>query len=96
MFIHIGDDQVIRAEEIVAMIDQQYVHSSSINEEMIEHEEELQEDLSLDDDVTKSIIITTDSIYYSSLSILTLKKRSSMISTLDHLDDYSNGDSFDD
>ncbi|SEO40286.1 protein of unknown function [Amphibacillus marinus] len=95
MFIHIGDDQVIRSEEIIAMIDQQYVESSSINEEMIEFIEEQEESLELDGDVTKSIIITTESVYYSPLSIMTLKKRASMISTISNLDDYTDSDMFD-
>jgi len=37
----------------------------------------------------KSVLITTDQIYYSTLSIATLTKRSSMLNTIDKLDDYS-------
>ncbi|WP_017471604.1 extracellular matrix regulator RemB [Amphibacillus jilinensis] len=95
MFIHIGDDQVIRSDQIIVMIDQQYVASSSINEEMIEHQEEVEDMPQLDHDLTKSIIITKDHVYYSPLSILTLRKRASMISTLSHLDDYTDSDTYD-
>lgn len=40
MFIHIGDNHLINSEDIIMMIDQQYVDSSSINGEMIEHQKE--------------------------------------------------------
>ncbi|WP_067840371.1 extracellular matrix regulator RemB [Amphibacillus sediminis] len=92
MFIHIGDDQVIRSDDIIAMIDQQYIASSTINEELIENHEEQEEAEELDSEVTKSIIITKDCVYYSPLSIATLKKRASMLSTLSHLDDYTDSE----
>jgi hypothetical protein len=34
-------------------------------------------------------MITKDFVYYSTLSVTTLKKRASMISTIDKLDDFS-------
>ncbi len=38
----------------------------------------------------KSVVITNDYLYLSTLSVATLKKRASMISTISKLEDYSN------
>ena len=88
MFIHIGDNHLINSEDIIMMIDQQYVDSSSINGEMIEHQKE-KDRISTIDDRTKTIVITRDDIYYSPFSILTLKKRSSLQAMIEHLNDYT-------
>jgi len=75
------------------MIDQQYIESSTINGEMVEYQEEQEEHFDMKDQ-TKTIIITKDSVYDSPFSILTLKKKSSLEITLDHLDDYTDSDTF--
>lgn len=93
MFIHIGGDNVIRSEDVVAIIDQQFIASSTINDEMITNQRKANNVLDLQDEEAKAIVITNGSIYYSPLSVLTLKKRASMISTISKLDDYS--DAFD-
>ncbi len=95
MFIHIGGDNVIRSEEVVAIINQQFVSSSTINDEMITNQDEANNILDLHEEETKSIVITTEQIYYSPLSVLTLKKRTSMITSINKIDDYSNDDMFD-
>ncbi|QTN01203.1 MULTISPECIES: extracellular matrix regulator RemB [Sediminibacillus] len=89
MFIHIGDDNVIRSEEVVAIIDHQIVASSTINEQMLFNQRKNKNVLDPSEEGTKSIVITTNHIYYSPLSVLTLKKRASMISTISKLEDYS-------
>lgn len=90
MFIHIGGDNVIRSKDVIAIIDQQFVASSTINSEMIANQREAKNVLDLQEEATKAIVITKDYIYYSPLSVLTLKKRASMISTISKLDDYTN------
>ncbi|CQR45794.1 hypothetical protein BN1058_00032 [Paraliobacillus sp. PM-2] len=94
MFIHIGGDDIIESKDVIAIIDYQYVASSSINEEMVNNQKKANNVLSFHGEETKSIIITKDHIYYSPLSVLTLKKRASMISTISKLDDYSNDETF--
>ncbi|SDK23257.1 extracellular matrix regulator RemB [Sediminibacillus albus] len=89
MFIHIGDDNVIRSEEVIAIIDHQLISSSTINEQMLFNQRKNKKVLDPSDEGTKSIVITRDYIYYSPLSVLTLKKRASMISTISKLEDYS-------
>lgn len=90
MFIHIGDDNVIRSEEVIAIIDHNLISSSTINEQMLFNQRKNKKVLDLQqEEASKSIVITKDYIYYSPLSVLTLKKRASMISTISKLEDYS-------
>ncbi|SET74872.1 protein of unknown function [Oceanobacillus limi] len=86
MFIHIGNDNVIRSSDIITIIDQSIVSSSSIMEELMT---EKANDIKGPTDDVKSVVITSDIIYLSTLSVSTLKKRASMISTISKLDDYS-------
>lgn len=88
MFIHIGNGNVIRTKEIVAIIDCNLLSSSSIVDEMIEAWEKNKK-VSGPRKNAKSIMLTEDHVYFSSLSVSTLKKRSSMMSTINKLDDYS-------
>ncbi|MFC4402321.1 extracellular matrix regulator RemB [Gracilibacillus xinjiangensis] len=89
MFIHIGDDHVIQSEHVVAIIDYSLINSSTINDEMLQGLNDKKLTVTTDDSVTKSIVVTTDKVYYSPLSVLTLKKRASMISTISKLENYS-------
>ncbi|MDL4840922.1 extracellular matrix regulator RemB [Aquibacillus rhizosphaerae] len=90
MFIHIGDDNVIRSEEVIAIIDNNLVSSSTINEKMLFNQRKNKKVFDpQQQEVSKSVVITTEYIYYSPLSVLTLKKRASMISTISKLEDYS-------
>lgn len=75
MFIHIGNNQVIHVNDIVFIMDYKILDTSPIMEKMLqkaEHEGKIKEKLS----DFKSIIITDDLIYYSTLSVVTLNKRS--------------------
>ncbi|WP_339230802.1 DUF370 domain-containing protein [Oceanobacillus sp. FSL K6-2867] len=88
MFIHIGNDNVIHSDDIVAIIDYNLVPSSTIMDEMMTAAKQKKQIIGPKKSA-KSVMITRDAIYYSSLSVSTLKKRSSMISTINKLDDYS-------
>lgn len=77
MFIHIGNDYVIRSRDIISIIDYSVLDSSSIMEELIEIGKK-QGKVKGKSSVAKSVVITSEFIYYSSLSVLTLKKRSSI------------------
>jgi len=75
MYVHLGGDRIVRASELVAILDisiEQYSRvtrqftawaSKSKNVEVIGEEE------------PKSIVVTTRKIYYSPISSSTLKKR---------------------
>ncbi|MGP4063364.1 extracellular matrix regulator RemB [Oceanobacillus sp. M65] len=88
MFIHIGNDNVIRSQDVVAIIDYNLISSSTIMEEMMKNAGKEKKVVGPTVDA-KSVMITKEIIYYSTLSVSTLKKRASMISTISKLDDFS-------
>ncbi|GAB3797749.1 extracellular matrix regulator RemB [Virgibacillus kimchii] len=88
MFIHIGNDNAIRSSDVIAILDYNLISSSTIMENFMEGSEKEGKIVGPETDA-KSIMVTKDNIYYSTLSITTLKKRASMISTIDKLDDFS-------
>lgn len=88
MFIHIGDTHVIQSKNIISIIEQNVISSSSTMEEMIDN---LQKESKVHGPLknAKSVVITNDHVYFSSLSVPTLKKRAHMTSTISKLEDYS-------
>ncbi|MFC0015353.1 MULTISPECIES: extracellular matrix regulator RemB [Allobacillus] len=87
MFVHIGDDNVIRTEEVIAMVDYSLFSSSTIIEEMIYNQRKENNVTDSAYDEAKSIVITVDHIYFSSLSVATLSKRAQIADFLDSVDD---------
>jgi len=85
MFINIGDNHTVRSREIILIIDQTATESSSIVEELIKNKREQSKVIGLEK-MAKSIVITNDLIYLSSLSVLTLKKRSSVFSGINKIE----------
>jgi len=84
MFIHIGNGNVIQTNDIVSIIDQDIISSSVVMEEMMDNIKMIGPS-----EEAKSLVITDDVTYFSSLSVATLKKRASMISTISKLEDYT-------
>ncbi|MBB6454418.1 regulator of extracellular matrix RemA (YlzA/DUF370 family) [Salirhabdus euzebyi] len=89
MFIHIGEDHVIQSRDVVAIIDSDLLTSSSIVDEMIMNQKKNNKVVETSYESAKSIVITTEYIYFSTLSVATLKKRSQLSSTLNKLEDFS-------
>ncbi|MCA1020474.1 DUF370 domain-containing protein [Halobacillus litoralis] len=89
MFIHIGDDHVIQSKDVVAIIDHSLISSSSIIEEMIVSQRKNRRVIESKENQAKAIVITSDVIYFSPLSVYTLKKRANMMTTLNKLEDFS-------
>lgn len=87
MFINIGDNNTVRSREIVLIIDQNATAASSIIEEMIECKQKESKVIG-SKEMAKSIVITNDLIYLSSLSVLTLKKRSSVFSVINKIETF--------
>ena len=88
MFIHIGNNNVIQSKDIVSIVDISVISSSSIMEEMM-CEGEKQMIVIEPKNKAKSVVITKKNIYYSSLSVPTLKKRSGFTSVIKKLKNYS-------
>jgi len=87
MFINIGDNNTVRSREIILIIDQNATASSSIMEEMIKKKQGQSKVIGSKEKV-KSVVITHDLIYLSSLSVLTLKKRSSVFSVINKIETF--------
>ncbi|KGX93669.1 hypothetical protein N781_00165 [Pontibacillus halophilus JSM 076056 = DSM 19796] len=89
MFIHIGEDHVIESKDVIAIVDSDLMDSSQIVEEMITNQTRNERVFDSPQADTKSIVITKQFIYFSPLSVYTLKKRANMTSALKNMDDYS-------
>ncbi|OEH91993.1 extracellular matrix regulator RemB [Bacillus solimangrovi] len=83
MFIHLGEEIVIRSKDVVAIIDGQLLESSSIMAEFIQGQEQVGRIKQVSTNNIKSIIVTKKQVYFSPLSSVTLKRRSQMITELD-------------
>lgn len=74
MYIHIGEDLNIRAQDVIAILDKESVNSSSFVEEFLKRQQESV--INLSKHSFKSVVITKDKVYLSPLASGTLKKRS--------------------
>jgi phosphoribosyl 1,2-cyclic phosphodiesterase len=81
VFINLGNNNTVRSREIILIVDQNTIISSSIMEEMIESKRGTKKIIG-SREFAKSVVITTDVIYFSSLSVPTLKKRSSIFTLI--------------
>lgn len=83
MFLHLGGDVVVLKEDIIAIFDARAVSSPITREFMeISGDEGLIKNISGQKEV-KSYILTTNEIYSSPISCITLSKRTKMPFSLD-------------
>ncbi len=73
LYIHLGDNFVIPSKEVVMIIDHHSSKTSKIVTEFLEKQQN--HAVKLANGETKSIVVTTDKIYFSPLASGTLKKR---------------------
>lgn len=73
MYVHIGEETIVRASDIIAIIDKESIYGSQQAGEFIKINDH--QIVSLAKGSFKSIVITKNEIYYSSLTSITLKKR---------------------
>ncbi|MBY0097577.1 extracellular matrix regulator RemB [Mesobacillus maritimus] len=78
MYLHIGEDTLVRTSEIIAILDKESTGFSDVLEEFLKRQN--LDVVHLSKKQYKSIVITTDQVYYSPLAAGTLKKRSQKIS----------------
>ncbi len=74
MYLHIGDDTLVRTKDIIAILDKGSASSSPVFAEFLDRRET--EVVNLSKNQYKSVVVTRDQIYYSPLAAGTLKKRS--------------------
>lgn len=89
MFIHIGNGNVILSDKIIAMMDYRTISSSSENSEGMLAEFEKDKEAIGSKRNAKSVIITTDKVYYTSVAVSTLKKRENMLSAIRNMEDFA-------
>ena len=78
MYLHIGEDTLVRTSEIIAILDKESASHSEILAEFLSYRK--QKTVNLSKKGYKSIVITTEQIYYSPLAAGTLKKRTHKLS----------------
>ncbi len=83
MYVHVGEDVMVRTDEIVAIIDKDTVQFSDEMQEFLKLKEKNITNLSKG--LYKSVVITVEQIYLSPLASSTLNKRSKKWSTYDNL-----------
>jgi hypothetical protein len=77
MYIHIGEDINIRAQDIISILDKESANNAPLVEEFIRHHKAKL--INLSKNPFKSVIITYDNVYLSPIASGTLKKRSSQM-----------------
>lgn len=82
MYIHIGEEVLVKTKDIIAILDKDSVHSSDYIQEFLQQNENNTENLSKNS--FKSIVITSGKVYLSPLASTTLKKRSMQLYVIDH------------
>lgn len=78
MFIHIGGDTVVSTKEVIAILDHQTVKTSPATRKFIEDERKPKRLIAHNGEEVKSFVITTDVIYCSPISSVTLKRRAGL------------------
>lgn len=78
MYIHVGEDVLVRARDVVAIIDKESAITSNYAEECIERKDDSV--INLAKGSYKSMVVTTEKVYFSPLASSTLKKRSQKLS----------------
>lgn len=78
MYLHVGEEVLVRTKDIIAILDIDSANSSPFMEEFVTRQS--QQIVHLTKGTVKSIVITGNHIYYSPLASGTLKKRSLKLS----------------
>lgn len=83
MFIHLGGDVMVPSKEVIAICDLRMRDSADSTREFLNVAEEEGFVVVIDENESKSFVVTTRKVYYSPISSLTLKKRAGFITELD-------------
>lgn len=84
MFIHLGGDVMVQSKEVIAIFDVKMKYSSDSTKEFLDVADEEGFVVVIDENETKSFVVTTRKVYYSPISSLTLKKRAGFVSELEN------------
>jgi hypothetical protein len=84
LFIHLGEDIVIQAQEVIAIFDFELSESSSEMKGLVKHYRTREALMDIGGELNKSIVLTNEKVFLSPLSSVTLKRRSQMIHEFDN------------
>jgi extracellular matrix regulatory protein B len=87
LFIHLGEDVVVQARDVVTILDGQVLESSTITSEFLHKQHAQKPVVKITNDFIKSIVITDKQIYFSPLSSSTLKRRAQFKSTFESIEE---------
>jgi hypothetical protein len=79
MFIHLGGEKIIRANELVAIFDLSIEKNSKISKQFVTHALKNKKIEVIGEEDSKSIVVTVHKVYYSPISSATLNKRASQL-----------------
>lgn len=74
MYIHLGGEKMIHCSELIAIFDISIKNLSQLSKQFCDHIQKSQKSETLGEE-TKSMIITSEKIFYSPISPSTLKKK---------------------
>lgn len=83
MFLHLGADMVVPLRDVIAIHDMK-TGKSKINNEFIRMMKNSKKVVDISDNAPKSFVLTTNRVYLSAISSVTLKKRASSLSELEN------------
>lgn len=81
MFIHLGDEKIIRSSELIAIFDLSIEKSSKISKQFIAEAARGKKIEIIGEEECKSLVVTQSKVYYSPISSMTLKKRANQLLT---------------
>lgn len=74
MYLHVGEDVMVRSSEIIAILDKDTVNASDEIKQLLDKKAAIVINL-VNDTFFKSLVITDSQIYLSPIASVTLKKR---------------------
>jgi hypothetical protein len=83
LFIHLGGDVMVPNKDVIAILDLKMKDSADSTKEFLNVAEEEGFVVVIDENDSKSFVVTNQKVYFSPISSLTLKKRAGFVSELD-------------
>lgn len=85
MFIHLGENVVVQTRDVVAIFDYEIAKESEDTLEFLNYHKEHQNLETISDELIKSIVLTTQEVFLSPLSSITLKRRAKINNNFEKL-----------
>ncbi|MFC7395128.1 extracellular matrix regulator RemB [Scopulibacillus cellulosilyticus] len=78
MFIHLGEDIIVRTNEVVAIFDYERMKEDQGNLRLLENLKKAKKVNNIGEQLSKSVVFTDHAVYLSPFSPATLKRRSQL------------------